>query len=101
MRAPTLPASFLLFTHSVSVVTVALLMLPAGSLAQASLFDPAFAVGSGVNGLVYSIVIQEDGKIIIGGEFTKVAGQTRTNLARLNGNGQLTDVRDMAAVIRY
>jgi len=41
--------------------------------------------GNGVNG----IVVQSDGRIIIGGNFTSVSGQPITNLARLFSNGQL------------
>jgi uncharacterized delta-60 repeat protein len=74
----------------VFTLTTTLFSLPAtDSFAQASLFDPTFKVGSGANGTVYSIVVQEDGKIVVGGEFTQIAGQSRTNLARLNSDGQL------------
>jgi uncharacterized delta-60 repeat protein len=38
---------------------------------------------------VYSIVVQNDGKILVGGEFTEIAGYNRTNLARLDSDGQL------------
>ena len=48
-----------------------------------SFVDP----GSGVNGTVNAVVVQPDGKVIIGGEFTTVKGLLRTNLARLNADG--------------
>jgi uncharacterized delta-60 repeat protein len=38
---------------------------------------------------VNSLVVQADGKIVVGGSFSVVAGQTRTNLARLNMDGTL------------
>ncbi len=41
------------------------------------------------NGAVNVIVTQPDGKIIIGGEFTQVGGQTRNYIARLNFDGTL------------
>ncbi len=66
---------------------VTLLVSPNRLQSQASLFDPTFKVGHGANGAVYSIVIQDDGKIVVGGEFTRIAGQQRTNLARLNSDG--------------
>ncbi|MCX6874766.1 MAG: choice-of-anchor D domain-containing protein [Verrucomicrobia bacterium] len=40
-------------------------------------------------GLVNSAVVQADGKILLGGEFTTVAGTTRNHLARLNADGTL------------
>src|SRR5213083_1229289 len=46
-------------------------------------FDP----GLGVNGALSAVVVQSDGKIIIGGQFTTVRGLARTNLARLNVDG--------------
>ena len=33
---------------------------------------------------VYSIAVQADGKILVGGSFTSIGGQTRNNIARLN-----------------
>lgn len=38
---------------------------------------------------VTSIVVQADGKIVIGGTFTEVGGQTPNQVARLNANGSL------------
>ena len=41
------------------------------------------------NGVVYSITLQADGKIVIGGFFSSVNGQNRNGLARLNADGIL------------
>ncbi len=41
------------------------------------------------DGQVNAIVLQPDGKILIGGTFTKVNGQTRHRVARLNPDGSL------------
>lgn len=49
--------------------------------------DLSFDPGTGVNGTVNAIVLQPDGKVIIGGQFTTVRGLVRTNLARLNADG--------------
>lgn len=49
--------------------------------------DLSFDPGSGVNGPVHAVVVQPDGKVIIGGSFTTVKGLSRTNLARLNADG--------------
>jgi len=62
------------------------------------LIDPTFKADSGASGDpyntyassgVYSILVQDDGKIIVGGQFTNIAGQACSNLARLNSDGQL------------
>jgi uncharacterized delta-60 repeat protein len=49
----------------------------------------AFGAGEGVNGEVFAIAIQADGKIIIGGRFGTVNGIARNNIARLNQDGTL------------
>ena len=43
--------------------------------------------GTGFNSFVYSIAIQSDGKIIIGGNFTTFNGVTVNYIVRLNSNG--------------
>jgi hypothetical protein len=42
-----------------------------------------------VNGTTSAIVVQSDGKIVIGGSFTSVSGATRNRVARLNSDGSL------------
>lgn len=49
----------------------------------------AFGGGQGVNGSVAAVVIQPDGKIVIGGTFNAVNGVPRSNIARLNADGTL------------
>ncbi len=50
--------------------------------------DTSFlAAGSGVNGEVFSLALQSDGKIVIGGFFTGVNGTARNGIARLNSDG--------------
>src|SRR5207237_6996317 len=49
---------------------------PDGSL------DTAFNPNAGNN--VYSIAVQADGKIVAGGTFSTIGGQTRTRMARLD-----------------
>jgi len=43
----------------------------------------------GPNGTVGSLAVQADGKILVGGLFTTLRGQTRTNIGRLNADGSL------------
>jgi uncharacterized delta-60 repeat protein len=43
-----------------------------------------FNPGTGANNTIHAVVLQPDGKIIIGGEFTEYNGQKRNRIARLN-----------------
>ncbi len=72
-----------------------ILLLPAllttltiSSLAQSV---DSFGSGEGVNGSVLALVIQPDGKVVLGGTFTAVNGVPRQNLARLNADGSLDE----------
>ena len=58
--------------------------------------DTSFNPGSGAGpapgvwrGLVYSVAVQPDGKILIGGEFTRYDGYDRNRIARVNTDGSL------------
>ena len=51
--------------------------------------DPTFNIGAGASGSIYCAVIQPDGKIIIGGQFSTFDGVARKNIARLNSDGSL------------
>jgi uncharacterized delta-60 repeat protein len=51
--------------------------------------DAGFNTGAGLNGTVYALAVQPDGKIIIGGNFTVVNNTNRGRIARLNANGSL------------
>ncbi len=56
--------------------------------------DSTFDTSSGPNDAVYAIAVQPDGKILIGGSFTSVAGVTRNRIARLNSDGSLDSTFD-------
>ena len=51
--------------------------------------DTAFTTntGSGLNAPAYSVAVQSDGKIVVGGGFTSINGATSNYLARLNPDG--------------
>src|SRR5205807_366002 len=49
------------------------------------------AFNPNANGTVYAIAVQADGKILAGGDFTNVGGQTRNCSARLDANTSLAD----------
>jgi uncharacterized delta-60 repeat protein len=49
--------------------------------------DTGFNIGTGFSGVVQSIAIQTDGKIVIGGSFTSYNGTTQNRITRLNSDG--------------
>lgn len=51
--------------------------------------DNTFNPGTGANGNIISVFIQNDGKILIGGLFTSYNGVVKKSLARLNSDGSL------------
>ncbi len=52
-------------------------------------FDATFNVGTAANGGIRAIVVQTDGKIIIGGQFTTINGVAQNRLSRLNTDGSI------------
>ncbi len=50
-------------------------------------YDASFVVGSGANGPVYTVALQADGKVLIGGAFTTYNGAPANGIARLNPSG--------------
>jgi uncharacterized delta-60 repeat protein len=56
---------------------------PDGSL------DPSFNPGSGPDGVVNAIAVQSDGKLLLAGGFTRVGGELRRHIARLNPDGSV------------
>jgi uncharacterized delta-60 repeat protein len=57
--------------------------------ADGSIDEGFNAEGSGSNNRIRAIALQEDGKIIIGGDFTSYNGTAINRIARLNANGTL------------
>jgi uncharacterized delta-60 repeat protein len=51
--------------------------------------DNTFDTSNAANGNIYSLSIQDDGKIIIGGDFTSYQGININRIARLNNDGSL------------
>jgi uncharacterized delta-60 repeat protein len=51
--------------------------------------DTSFVIGTGFSAAVWAIVVQEDGKILCGGDFVSYSGTERNRIARLNSNGSL------------
>jgi uncharacterized delta-60 repeat protein len=53
--------------------------------------DTTFAIGTGFNATIWSIVIQSNGKILVGGDFTSYSGSVESKIVRLNTNGTIDD----------
>jgi uncharacterized delta-60 repeat protein len=51
--------------------------------------DNTFDIGTGMDSTVQTIAIQNDGKIIVGGEFTNYNGTIMNSIVRLNTDGSL------------
>jgi uncharacterized delta-60 repeat protein len=49
--------------------------------------DTSFVIGTGFNNVVSSIVLQSDGKILVGGVFTSYNGVASNRIIRLNSDG--------------
>lgn len=52
-------------------------------------FDPGPWSAGDANPAVNAILVQPDGKVLIGGKFTQIHGVSRVNLARLNADGSV------------
>lgn len=53
--------------------------------------DSGFNIGTGPSYYVYGVLLQADGKILIGGSFTQVNGVPRSRIARLHSDGSLDE----------
>src|SRR5208283_4025049 len=51
--------------------------------------DSSFQPGAGANNGVFSIAVQTDSRIVVGGEFTDCSGVTRNAITRLNPDGSV------------
>ncbi len=51
--------------------------------------DNSFTIGTGFDGVVRAIAVQNDGKIIVGGGFLNYNGNAATRIVRLNSNGTI------------
>jgi uncharacterized delta-60 repeat protein len=51
--------------------------------------DTSFVIGTGFNGYTNNIVLQSDGKILVGGDFSSYSGASRNDIIRLNTDGSV------------
>ncbi len=56
---------------------------------EAQNIPPADSFNPGVNNNPFALAVQTDGKVLVGGTFTVLGGQARTNFGRLNSDGTL------------
>jgi uncharacterized delta-60 repeat protein len=68
-----------------------------GSLDTAFNSNATDASSTTNNSNVYVLTLQPDGKILVGGQFTTIGGQTRNRIARLNADGSVDSVFDPGA----
>lgn len=62
--------------------------------AQPGSLDFSFNPGDGTDNLIFSVAVQADGKVLIGGQFNSVNGTNRNRIARLHPNGSLDTTFD-------
>ena len=80
-----------------------LLILSTQAYAQDGALDMSFDPNP--DGAINAIAVQNDGKILLGGSFTNIAGEPRNRIARLNTNGTVdtsfraVDVNDQVFAI--
>jgi uncharacterized delta-60 repeat protein len=75
--------AFGISTTLVATVSVQTPPLRAGTV------DPAFSAEAATDGDVNVIVLQGDGRVLVGGNFTRIAGAPRAGIARLLADGGL------------
>src|SRR6185369_14533986 len=68
-----------------------LFTLLALSLCQAAQSQIPDGFNPGANSTVNTIIVQPDGKILVGGYFTILAGQPRNHVGQLNSDGSLDE----------
>ena len=51
--------------------------------------DASFSTGTGIDNAIYTMALRPDGRIMIGGIFTKIDGKVRNRIARLKADGSL------------
>ena len=61
--------------------------------------DTTFNIGTGLTGTVSAIVIQPDGKIILGGTFSSYNGTTVSRIVRLNTDGSIDPAFNISNVL--
>ena len=74
------------------------LALAACLVAAAAYSQPSNVFDVGASSYVYALAVQPDGKILAGGAFIRLGGETRSRLGRINADGTLDASFNPAAV---
>jgi uncharacterized delta-60 repeat protein len=64
-------------------------LLPNGAVESTATFNATAEYESGNPGLVWAIVVQPDGKMLVAGQFQRINGQPRNGIARLLSDGSV------------
>lgn len=59
--------------------------------------DTSFNPGNGFNSVVYSIQLQDNGKIVVGGQFSSYNGTSRNRIVRLNNDASIDESFDIGS----
>lgn len=70
-------------------ITIFLLFVYNGTFASDGTIDISFVTGTGFDGPINAIVKQQDGKIVIGGQFYNYNGTPSASIIRLNSDGSI------------
>jgi uncharacterized delta-60 repeat protein len=63
--------------------------------------DSTFNIGTGANYYIYSIALQSDGKILVGGFFNSFSGVSKNYLVRLNADGSVDNTFNIGTGANY
>lgn len=72
-----------------NIILFSLILFNLFSFGQSGSLDTTFNVGTGTNSYILTSLIQDDGKIIIGGAFSSYNGTTSNGIARINPDGSI------------
>lgn len=73
------------------LIFLLLLTIECSVFSQSVVNDPIFNIGTGFDNLVRTSSVQQDEKIIVGGEFTNFNGEPANYIARLNPDGTIDE----------
>ncbi len=77
------------FTSIANGTAIPTLLGGIARLTPSGAYDRSFDPGLGVDGIINTMEVQPDGKILIGGVFSTFNGTARSGIARLNADGSL------------
>ena len=73
--------------NNILIIVISFFSLQNFCCAQPGTIDATFDAGTGFNGVIHTIKLQSDAKIVVGGDFTNFGGTPTNRITRLNANG--------------